>query len=51
MMYVKAQSEHKYLLKLVLSGIHLKILGAYAIKYLVKNPYLHLVPMFVMQVI
>ena len=34
-MYVKAQSEHKYLLKLVLSGIHLKILGAYAIKYLV----------------
>ena len=34
-MYVKAKSEHKYLLKLVLSGIHLKIIGAYAIKYLV----------------
>ncbi|MBQ9526912.1 MAG: hypothetical protein IJR68_04810, partial [Fretibacterium sp.] len=28
-------SEHKYLLKLVLSGIHLKIIGVYAIKCLV----------------
>ena len=34
-MYVKAKSEHKYLLKLVLSGIHLKIIGVYAIKCLV----------------
>ena len=34
-MYVKVKSEHKYLLKLVLSGIHLKIIGVYAIKCLV----------------
>ena len=38
-MYVKAKSDHKYLLKLVLSNIHLKIIGAYAIKYLVIKLY------------
>ena len=38
-MYVNAKFEHKYLLRLILSNMHLKFIGTCEIKYLAIKLY------------